>query len=190
MKKELADQKYLLVPNFISLDEANRCADEFSYYDNEYQFQSDWDVAPNCSSVYNALFAAEILCNKTPVVSDLIGEYVVPTYSYARIYRNGDTLPEHTDRAACEVSLTVHLRGDAEWFFGCYDDTFLLNPGDAILYLGTLVPHYRVGPYSGKEYVQCFLHYVRSRGCHSNAIFDKMNFEKDNETMLKEIDGI
>ena len=190
MKKKLIDQKYLLIPNFISLNEVNQYVDEFLYYDKNYQLESIADYAPNCSDAYNPLFAAEVLCNMTSRISDIVGECVVPTYSYGRIYRNGDVLPKHTDRAACEISLTIHLRGDAQWFFGCYDKKFLLNPGDAILYLGTLVPHYRVGPFSGKEYMQFFLHYVRSRGCHSDCIFDKIETNVDNKKLLEEINGI
>jgi hypothetical protein len=34
---------------------------------------------------------------------------MLPTYSYARIYANGDELKKHRDRPACEVSVTLHL---------------------------------------------------------------------------------
>jgi hypothetical protein len=190
MKQELVDKKYLLIPNFIDRVTAQEYGDEFIKDDFKYQYESDYEHAPNAAGLYNPIGAAELLCNKTAEVSEIIGETVVPTYSFGRIYRQGDELLEHTDRAACEISLTVHLWGDDEWFFSCYDKVFSLNSGDAILYLGTLVPHKRIGAYAGNEYAQFFLHYVRSRGCHKHAIFDSTPVTRDNQTLIKELNGI
>ena len=121
MKQELVDKKYLLIPNFIDRVTAQEYGDEFIKDDFKYQYESDYEHAPNAAGLYNPIGAAELLCNKTAEVSEIIGETVVPTYSFGRIYRQGDKLLEHTDRAACEISLTVHLWGDDEWFFSCYD---------------------------------------------------------------------
>ena len=190
MKKELVDKKYLLIPNFIDRLAAHEYSNEFIADDFKYQYQSDYEPAPNASGLYNPIGAAELLCNKTSEISEIVGETVLPTYSFGRIYRQDDQLLEHTDRSACEVSLTVHLHGDDEWIFSCYDECFSLNPGDAILYLGTLVPHKRIGAYTGNQYVQFFLHYVRSRGCHRHAIFDSTRPTRDNETLIKELNGL
>ena len=85
---------------------------------NKYDWESDWDVAPNCAAQeYNPIGAAELLCEQTGKVGELVGEPVFPTYSFGRVYRRGDTLPKHTDRAACEISMTVHLYGDEEMVF-------------------------------------------------------------------------
>ena len=53
---------------------------------------------PQSESVYNYLPFLEILCQKCPEVSIAIGETVLPTYTYARVYKNGATLEGHTDR--------------------------------------------------------------------------------------------
>ena len=34
---------------------------------------------------------------------------LLPTYSYARLYLQGDSLPRHRDRPACEIAATIHL---------------------------------------------------------------------------------
>ena len=173
MKQEFLDSKVALIENFISPEHAAECARELR---DIRMKPSDWkEVAPNASSIYNPTFGLEIMCDKNSLINDIVGEYLVPTYCFSRIYRTGDTLPKHEDRAACEVSLTIHLDGDEEWLFGCYDKHLSLNPGDAVLYLGHLVPHYRVDPYRGKEYLQFFMHYVRTRGCHNKVYFDKEN---------------
>ena len=173
MRQEFLDAKFALIENFISPEHAAECAHELR---DIRMKPSDWkEVAPNASSIYNPTFGLEIMCDKNSFINEIVGEYLVPTYCFSRIYRTGDTLPKHEDRAACEVSLTIHLDGDEEWLFGCYDKQLSLNPGDAVLYLGHIVPHYRVDPYRGKEYLQFFMHYVRTRGCHNKVYFDKEN---------------
>ena len=83
----------------------------------------------------------ELLTEKTPEVSRAIEEHVLPTYTYARIYKNGAILKPHMDRDACEISLTVHLDGDMGWpiFVQTPDGSdveVILEPGDALVYLG------------------------------------------------------
>ena len=34
------------------------------------------------------------------------GLQLIPTYSYARIYKKGDILKRHKDRPSCEISTT------------------------------------------------------------------------------------
>ena len=190
MKQEFLDAKFALIPNFISPEHAEQCASELRYTNSIGNYESDWDVAPNASSISDPTFGLEIMCDKNSLINDIVGEYLVPTYCFSRIYRTGDTLPKHTDRAACEVSLTVHLDGDAEWLFACYDSELSLNPGDAVLYLGHVVPHYRVDPYKGKEYLQFFMHYVRTRGCHKEVYFDKRDMKVNEKKLMEELYGI
>src|SRR5438132_8292793 len=45
-----------------------------------------------------------------PEVSRLVGFDLAPTYSYTRRYARGDVLTRHTDRAACEISVTVSIQ--------------------------------------------------------------------------------
>ena len=194
MKQEFLDAKFALIENFISPEYAAECVRELRHTRMK---PSDWkEVAPNASSIYNPTFGLEIMCDKNSLINEIVGEYLVPTYCFSRIYRTGDTLPKHEDRAACEVSLTIHLDGDEEWLFGCYDKQFSLNPGDAVLYLGHLVPHYRVDPYRGKEYLQFFMHYVRTRGCHNKVYFDKerrlwgSDMEVNEKKLMEELYGI
>ena len=94
MKQELVDKKYLLIPNFIDRVTAQEYGDEFIKDDFKYQYESDYEHAPNAAGLYNPIGAAELLCNKTAEVSEIIGETVVPTYSFGRIYRQGDKLLE------------------------------------------------------------------------------------------------
>ena len=78
---------------------------------------------------------------KNSDVSGIIGVTVLPTYSYARIYKKGNILPPHVDRKACEISLTVKLDCDIPWDIWISTPTgekrsIKLGPGDAMIYLG------------------------------------------------------
>ena len=42
-----------------------------------------------------------------PVMQKKQDYNLIPTYSYARIYKNGDELKRHKDRPSCEISTTL-----------------------------------------------------------------------------------
>jgi hypothetical protein len=175
MNSKLIENNYLVIPNFISSDRAKILADEFKSHCESNEFPGD-NQAPNSHAIYNHISFLELLCEKTPEVSTLLEETVLPTYSYARVYKEGSVLEKHTDRDACEISLTLHLDGDYPWPIWIetpqQEKKFVsLNPGDAMLYLGRIAPHWRE-EYKGNYYSQVFLHYVRSRGECSYAYFD------------------
>ena len=103
-----------------------------------------------------------------PKIENIIGEELLPTYSYARLYSNGDELKVHTDRPACEVSATIQLGRSHHYSWPIYmgDQRFDLAEGDAVIYKGCDINHWREkcdGPndyYSG----QVFIHFVRKNG--------------------------
>ena len=181
MHKELQEKGYLYVPQFVRPERAVRLTAAFRECAARGNLKGDNQV-PNSSTIYNFIPFLELLVDKTPKVNELVGETVLPTYTYARIYNQGAQLGRHRDREACEISLTLHLAGSHEWpiWFempGKEPVSRVLNPGDAVLYLGTKAYHWRE-PFEGDDYVQVFLHYVRSRGPCSFAYFDKVRKPK------------
>jgi alkylated DNA repair dioxygenase AlkB len=106
------------------------------------------------------------------------GLLLYPTYSYARVYRNGDRLPPHRDRAACEISISVNLgqTPDEPWTLYVRDRSkkpagAVLQPGDALIYRGIELTHWRE-PYEGDTVFQIFMHYVDQNGRHARERFD------------------
>lgn len=176
MKKSIIENHHLIIKNFIPLGRAKKLSDEFKEYCNYGDVSNSDTQVPNTPSKYNYLPFLELLCEKTPEISKIIDETVLPTYCYARVYKNGDDLKKHIDRPACEISLTLHLDGDTNWEIFIEtpsgDEVSIdLEQGDALLYLGCNTPHWR-NKYEGDFYSQVFLHYVRSRGDKSYAYFD------------------
>lgn len=182
----LFENNYLIIPNFISSERSKSLSDEFRNFCETENVIGD-SQAPNSASKYNYTSFLELLCEKTSEVSSLVGESVLPTYSYARVYKKGCSLEKHTDADACEISLSLHLDGDAPWSI-CIETPqkehkcIALNPGDAIIYLGTIAPHWR-DEYQGNYYSQVFLHYVRSKGKYKHLYFDKTEHNSSIEPM-------
>lgn len=173
MNEELQKNNYVLVKNFILKERALELAKLFR---ESGQKHLDEQV-PNSPATYNFLPFLEVLCEKTPEVSNILKEPVLPTYCYARTYKKGAILHKHMDRPACEISLTMNLDSDIDWpiFVQTPDNreaSISMSPGDAVLYLGTIAYHWR-NEFAGEHCEQVFLHYVRSRGKHNWAYFDK-----------------
>ncbi|HVV15783.1 MAG TPA: hypothetical protein VHH90_01165 [Polyangia bacterium] len=133
---------------------------------------------PNILSCYGDPFMEALLERQIPTVASLANVAVVPTYSYFRVYRRGDVLPKHTDRPACEISVSLSLGrdGDACWPIWIEKDgravPIYLDPGDALMYRGIEIPHWR-DQHEGDKAAQVFLHYVDRDGPHRDWIYDK-----------------
>lgn len=176
MNPKLIQNNYIIIPNFISSYKAHELSNEFKEHCQKNNLNGD-SQAPNSYSEYNYISFLELLCEKTQEVSSILEETVLPTYVYSRVYFKNSVLEKHTDRDACEISLTLHLNGDKPWPIHIQTPSgekksVVLNPGDAMMYLGKIAEHWR-DEYEGENYTQVFLHYVRSRGDCSYAYFDK-----------------
>ena len=190
MNQKLLDNNYIIIPNFISNYRANKLKDEFVEFSQKNNLEGDSQI-PTSSSDYNYISFLELLCEKTPEVSEILEENVLPTYAYARVYKNGSVLKKHSDRDSCEISLTLHLGGDKPWLIWIKtpegeDRSVELKPGDAMVYRGTIAEHWR-DEYAGEEYVQVFLHYVRSRGGCAYTYFDTENHKGEHGNHNKQM---
>lgn len=137
----------------------------------------DHDV-PGAACAYADTVMEHVLERLRPQMEALTGLQLHPTYSYLRLYRHGDSLDPHTDREACEISLSVNLGQDPPsawplWIRGADGPVAVdLQPGDALLYRGIEREHWRE-PYDGGRLGQVFLHYVDQAGPYAAWRFDK-----------------
>jgi hypothetical protein len=111
-------------------------------------------------------------------ISQVTQKKLCPTYSYCRLYTKGEILKPHTDRPACEYSVTINFGGDP-WsiYFGEYnkgkdlDNGYALkgeitpNPSDGVIYMGEKLIHWR-NKFTGDHCAQAFLHYIDMDGPH------------------------
>lgn len=124
-----------------------------------------------------------------PYIEVAVGEELLPTYSYARLYTNGNDLKKHKDRPACEVSVTIQLGRSHHYSWPIYmgNQRFDLAEGDGVIYSGCDVEHWRnicEGPdgyYSG----QVFIHFVRKHGPYASEAGDAKNRKLDSLVFVK-----
>ena len=181
MKKQFDNLGFVIIRNFISKNKAKKLSKEFKDFcdNNPNETQPD-DQVKGAPAYHNHEAFVELLSTKTSKVSKILKERILPSYSYARVYQKGNILEKHVDRKSCEISLTVHLDGDQEWEFYIEDKIgevheIVLTSGDAILYSGREVLHWR-NEYKGSFYSQTFLHYVKSSGiCKHNYFENTLN---------------
>jgi len=206
-------KKYLVVKKVITKDMANFIYGYFmmkrrvarKFFDSRYisPFEMGWgtwgdDQIPNTYAHYADMVMETLLEKVRPRMEKEIKLKLVPTYSYARIYKKGDILYRHTDRLSCEISTTLHLGGDPWSIFldpsgtnnilsGFETTTVVkpnapkgikidLKPGDMLLYSGCKLEHWREA-FQGKNCAQVFLHYnkVGSPEAEQNR-FDRRPF--------------
>ena len=106
----------------------------------------------------------------TSIIEKEIGLKLIPTYCLVRKYFKGSTLISHTDRDACEISLTYCISGP-EWEMNMGDNTFITKIGNGVVYKGREIPHGRSKPSSG-EVIQVFNHWVISDGTKLDYAYD------------------
>ena len=190
-------KKYQVIKNAVSYELANflynyfmlkRDAVKFMYENNIHSQTSilgTWsdEQVPNTYSMYGD-FAMETLMMKVmPVMKKETGLDLVPTYSYARIYKKGDILKRHKDRPSCEISTTLNLGGDPWPIFmdttgsdnvvdeyknihkpnAPKGERVDLEIGDMLIYEGCKLEHWRE-PFEGEHCGQVFLHYNNKKG--------------------------
>ena len=133
---------------------------------------------PNSKAAGHGEFACETILEQVwPRLEDALEEELIPTYSYARLYGNGDELKIHSDRPSCEISVTIQLGRSHHYTWPIYmaGHRFDLAEGDGVVYKGCDLLHWRKpcdGPddyYSG----QVFCHFVRANGPYAEFAGDK-----------------
>ena len=150
---------------------------------------------PNTYSIYADHVMETLMVKMLPVMKKETGLQLIPTYSYARIYKKGDILHRHKDRPSCEISTTMNLGGDpwpifidgtgADSILSGRETTTVVKPnapkgtkvllevGDMLVYSGCELEHWRE-PFEGNTCGQVFLHYN-----HVNGPFaEKNRFDK------------
>lgn len=135
-------------------------------------------AVPNSLGGYGDMAFDGLLEYLRPRVEERSGLTLHPTFSHFRFYKHGDVLRRHRDRPACEIGITLAIGQDppepwpifVEGGSGPYQA--VLGPGDALLYRGIDLFHWR-DAYPGKQLVQVFLFYVDRHGSYASEKFDR-----------------
>lgn len=183
MNKEFLSKGWFYLENIITPEEAldikykNLCGavkelgSLKGYHDPERGRVLTCYAPPSCAYVMKRM---------QPILEDLIGEELIPTYWFSTTYHNGGWMNCHTDRPSCEVSVTMNICGDAKWPIKLKDLTDkrreVVTPvGHGVAYLGTIVPHWRspLRTHNNDRFMQLFLHFVRKNGQYADYAYDR-----------------
>ena len=156
-------------------------ADKFTYCPDEKQVNGSL-------ARYNVPMYKQLHYLVRKQVEKSLGMDLLPTYFYDRFYYVGQQLNRHSDRPACEVSVTLQISTNSEnpwpiWFNrpDGSDGYVVMKNGDAAVYKGCEREHWRdplESRYNRMQrrlrkvrrmeddtyHHQIFLHYVNSQG--------------------------
>jgi hypothetical protein len=174
-----ARQRYVAVAGLVSPEEASAVRQHMEKLQADGFMNLADSQVPNTPAIYGDPVLERLMVGLLPKMEFLTGLTLYPTYSYARLYKHGDVLKPHTDRAACEISVTLNLGQIPEEPWPIYlrmgqqpPVAAALRPGDALLYRGMEIVHWR-DAYPGQHLAQAFLHYVDGNGPHASEMRDR-----------------
>ena len=169
--------------------------DKFTY--EEVEIQVNGSVARYWHPQYRKIHSEIRL-----ILEQVIGRKLYNTYYYDRFYFPGQPLIKHTDRPACEISVTIHIGTNIKESWPIWiktPDTFEdntmktliasgenrsvhLEAGDGMVYKGCERPHWRdpmpglleskINKDESLYYHQIFFHYVLQDGTRAHHAWD------------------
>lgn len=170
---------YKIIKNFLTEEEVNLAKKYFTmkHRSNISCFDDKQLASSTCDSYwYGDPLAESFLLTKLKKMQEETGLELNPTYAFARMYTYLAVLDKHKDRPECEVSVTVMVGSSGEqWPIYMDGKEFSLQPGDAAVYLGCVVEHWRE-EFLGDWHSQFFLHYVNKNGPYADRIADGRQF--------------
>jgi hypothetical protein len=181
---------YTVIKNFLE-EETALLLFEYMKFSTQVMLLNNQDPyvstsVPGCIGQRGADHIIESLLKfKTQRVEEIVGFELYPTYSVGRIYTNGNKLVRHVDRPPCEISVTVKLSDTKNYNYPFYIDgnEIFLEDGDAVIYKGVEIPHWREECVSEEKYfvAQLFLHYVQKGGKYDHLKYDR---QKERELIM------
>jgi hypothetical protein len=158
-------------------------------------------ISKDAIEVYSMQYAPmqAFLWGLTPRIAEAAGCELLPTYAYLRLYQQGDICRVHSDRLACEhsLSLTVAYGDDKPWelsvgtqaiaepspvvsegFDGAPYASLAMQAGDGVLYQGVHHRHGRLDPNPNSWSAHMFLHWVDPNGRYAEQAYDRPAIER------------
>lgn len=196
-KKGYVGVKELVSNEVVDLVSQYALLDEILNYQTELSDNNSVTVK-NTHSKYADTLMESLLLQLKPKMEYVTEMELIPTYSYYRVYRPGSTLKRHIDRSACEISTSIcfnyyyeHETDNLKWPIFFNGNPIFLDPGDAVIYKGIDIPHWRneLKAPNLSYHIQGFFHYVNKNGPHVDEALDKRLFigqkKKNNNSEFK-----
>lgn len=165
--------KPLQVKAAISSDTLELLAERFETLRATKSMYVDTQVVGSLCVYGDPVFDAFMLLMQ-PRIEACLACSLYPTYSFGRFYPRQSVLNKHTDRPACEFSVSIPVWSEHGKVDPIYFESYEsqdLSFGDLVIFRGCEIPHWR-DPTTG-EFFAVFLHYVNASGPSASWKFDK-----------------
>lgn len=170
--KTFAEQRFIVLRNFLDpylvqfLASYFKCAEGYQ----EAVFETDWTSA----NAHSDACGDTVMYVIRSAIEAHTGLKLLPTYSFVRMYSKGDSLGRHKDGKQNQVSCNICIEKDSDWPLGISDGkedhTVIMEPGDAVIYQGYALDHWRE-KFTGGRQVQLISGYVVEGGEYENLRF-------------------
>lgn len=176
--QEFEKEKYLLVRSIIDTERATALHDYALARAASGKMAYGDTLLETTLCEYGNPKMETLLEETRPKIAQWTGLNLLPTYSYFRVYKNGDVLRRHRDRPSCEISITINLGYLAPEPWPIFVETPMgtveasLRASDGLIYRGCDCTHWRER-FDGEYLVQVFLHYVDADGPFAYWKYDK-----------------
>jgi hypothetical protein len=178
---EYAEKGVIFIKEFIPKSFAFYLANYFDILEKNGRLNESGDQQVEQSkTIYGDPAFDNVMSMCCDGLSQLIQINLLPTYTYGRIYLKDSELLPHKDRVECEHSVSLCLYPDEKinWPI-CFQlnneehdmINFELEPGDAVVYRGNELIHWR-DKFLGERHYQLFMHYVDAQGSFKDCLFD------------------
>jgi len=145
------DKSYFLkIENFLDTSECESIAKKFN---DCLEINKDIMKEEGHRDHYYSLKDSDIFKKTSEKIlkkfSTIIDKELLHTYTYVTYYEPGAILYEHIDRPANQYGLNINVQKESEWpIFLRHPESDEItridqNPGDAFIYKGSEVPHFR-----------------------------------------------
>ena len=174
--KTIKEFKYKLIKNFLTQDEIKLLVN-YCRIKHRINFDS-FDFLQNNNGdtyFYGDPLMESLMISKLDLMQKETGLDLLCTYAYWRMYTLNAALEKHKDRPSCEISVTIMIGSDGKpWPIFMDGNSFDLKPGQALIYLGCELEHWR-DSFKGDYHNQTFLHYVDQDGPFKDYRLDGRN---------------
>ena len=172
MTNDFDKNGYVHLKSFLDEGNCNELTNILKTYVDEGKTEND-PQCPKSEAIHGTETFDQLLVDLLPHFEKACGKKLYPTYSYARLYRPGEELKRHTDREACEISVTLTLGFSGNVWSIYMDGTKIdMQVGDAVIYKGKDIEHWREKYTEGNWQAQVFLHYVDANGPYADQKYD------------------
>ena len=169
---EFQQKGYVLIKNFLDPDSVKTISRYLEYALKRYPENNQGGGKGDASAIswYADPLIETVLQNSNEEMEKITGYKLFPSYSFTRVYQKGEELTPHVDRPACEISVTCHIATVGNpwpvWMQAPGEEPtqYTLEPGDACVYKGCEIKHWRNPATETDINVQMMLHYVNQNG--------------------------